>query len=230
MSRFYVCGKSKMDDLKGAFVCDREDDFVEFVSYRNLYKYIKAGIEIDGIQCNDKRIISVLPQTDKQKYKDLHMIDMKNILANNNKFSVEPTSFVSFLVKVPKRGIVGVEGNDNIVEICYKFSIVDFVSNFLQLELSCYCIDNGGAVSEESSIVIGNNNSYPLVEEFRWKLNHCSKSELHNVIIKYFGSLKNIIRLSTCFGAYYLNTDETDEFFETLELFTDDCMYDESFH
>ena len=222
MSRYYVCGKVKIAGMKGVLVCDKEDGIVEFVTYKQVQEYINAGIRIDGFS-SGSMLATVMH--DKVKKKELHKQSVKKLLSGSKEFIREPIS--SFKIVVPDGARVGYYDSTDICEIQYKIEQYTEPGKLPFLILSCYCVDSVGCVTQDEEILFGNDNEFPLVDEFWWKLNNCESKDLKDIIIKYFGGVKNIVRISTSVGAYYLACEE--EYDEMLNSFTNVNLVEENF-
>lgn len=222
MSRYYVCGKVNTSTMKGVLVCDKEDGIVEFVTYKQVQEYINAGISIDGFNL-DSSLVTIMH--DKVKKKELYRQSVKELLGGSREFIREP--IISFVIVVPDDARVGYCDSKDIFEIQYMIERYVEPEKLPVLMLSCYCIDSVGCVTQDEEILFGNNNEFPLVDEFWWKLNNCDSKDLKDIIIKYFGGVKNIVRISTSVGAYYLACEE--EYDEMLNSFTNVNLVEENF-
>lgn len=223
MSRYYVCGKVKIAGMKGVLVCDKEDGIIEFVTYKQVKEYINAGISIDGFS-SGSMLATVMH--DKVKRKDLYMKSIKKILGGVRKHILQP--IVSFKIIVPDDARVGYYDSKDICEIQYKIEQYIEPDKLPVLVLTCYCIDSEDCPTQDDEVLVGNDNEFPLVDEFWWKLNHCETEELKDIIIRYFGGVKNIVRISTSIGVYYLDCED-DEYNEMLNSFTNDTLVEEIF-
>lgn len=223
MSRYYVCGKVKIAGMKGVLVCDKEDGIVEFVTYKQVQEYINAGISINGFS-SGSMLATVMH--DKVKKKELHKQSVKELLGGSREFIREP--IISFVIVVPDDARVGYYDSKDICEIQYKIERYVEPEKLPVLMLSCYCIDSECCPTQNEDILVGNDNEFPLVDEFWWKLNNCESKDLKDIIIKYFGGVKNIVRISTSVGVYYLDCED-DEYDEMLNSFTNDILVEETF-
>lgn len=224
MSRFYICGKSMVSGLRGILICDKHDDIVEFVNYNDLDNYVNAGIKIDGLDYHTEKAIGLSIKTDKVKSKDIHTNDVKKILSNSSNYNYNQV-IASFVIKVPNGAKVGYLNCTDVVELRYSIIKSYRIRGSLpKLCLSCYCVNSKGIdVCNDVEVLYGDSDGFPLVDEFWWKLLNSSNAELSNVVLKYFGCVKNIIKLSTVFEAYYL-VEGDDGYDKMLNLFTDDCL------
>lgn len=223
MSRFYVCGKVKIAGMKGVLVCDKEDGIVEFVTYKQVKEYINAGISIDGFS-SGSMLATVMH--DKFKRRELHKQSVKKLLSSSMGFARD--TILLFKIVVPDGARVGYYDSTDIQEIQYRIEKYTEPDKLPVLILSCYCVDSEGYPTQDELVLFGDDNKFPLVDEFWWKLNHCEKEELKDIIIGYFGGVKNIVRISTSVEVYYLDCEDS-EYSEMLNLFTNDTLVEEVF-
>ena len=221
MGRFYLYGLVRTDNMAGCLVCDREDYIVEFLSINIIKHLIREGVEIEGIYVADGRINFNIAPMSKDLYKTAYHNETKMMLSgmyNYNKSIgvLEITPPKNTPIKYCDCGMVS-----NIVKIRYNLNMITGGKKLPSLWLNCYCEDSKGRKTHIED-VSSSEMAFPIVDELRYKLSCCSSDEeFKNIILKYYGGVKNLIKLSVEMGAFYFAAGNL---YNLVGRFDDSCV------
>lgn len=185
MSRVYICGGVNSINIRGAFVCDESDYSVKFLTAGKL-----AGLDIEGNNSDDFSLIEV-QEMNPELRKTIDINDTKRLIAGVFKANIIGTSsicpIIYFEIKVPEAlDLQTSTGNKyEYIKFCFYETYDEYLGFGLTLR---------GGYSYDYVDFTGFSPFY-FVDEFRYKLSISSESELKQVILDYFGGIRNLMRV-----------------------------------